>query len=69
MQMEELRSITEVAKTLGISPHTLRVWIRQRDIASYKLGKRVLLSLEDVQAFLNRHRRVETVSVGDGDAA
>jgi excisionase family DNA binding protein len=69
MNLQELRSIAEVARTLGISPHTLRVWIKDRRISSFKLGKRVLLSPEDVQAFLNRHHRVEAAGVSNGDAA
>jgi excisionase family DNA binding protein len=69
MNLQELRSIAEVAKTLGISPHTLRVWIKDRRISSFKLGKRVLLSPDDVQAFLNRHHRVEAVTADNGGAA
>ncbi len=49
----KLLSIDEAAKLLRCSPATLRWWIHQRKIASYKLGRRRLLKAGDLQAFVD----------------
>jgi excisionase family DNA binding protein len=54
-------SVEETAKAIGVSPHTVRAWLRQRRIPYLKLGRRVLMDQADVQRFLDANR-VEAVS-------
>jgi excisionase family DNA binding protein len=54
-------SVDRAAEELGVSPHTLRAWLRQRRLPFLKLGRRVLLDPHDVQCFLDANR-VEAVS-------
>ena len=61
MEGGKLLSIEEGAVKLGVSPLTLRAWIRQRRLPHLKLGRRVLLDPQDVQRFLDANR-VEAVS-------
>jgi excisionase family DNA binding protein len=51
----ELMNFKEGAKELGLSIHTLRLWTRQRKIPFVRLGRRVLLRREDMEAFVNRN--------------
>lgn len=53
---QELLSIDDAAKLLRCSPATLRWWIHQRKIASYKLGRRRLLRSDDLHAFIESCR-------------
>jgi len=55
MRFEPL-SARAAAKTLGVSLITLRRWIADRKLAHYRLGRRVVLSAEDVAAYLAAHR-------------
>ena len=49
-------SIREAAIRLGISPFTLRTWLRQRKLPHYKLGRRVVLDPSDVETFFRKCR-------------
>lgn len=49
-------SIGAGAERCGVSPFTMRSWLRQRRIPFYKLGRRVVLDAGDVDAFLRAHR-------------
>lgn len=50
-------SLTEAARRLGISRHTLRSWARyQRRIAYIQAGRRLLFAPADLEAFLARCR-------------
>jgi excisionase family DNA binding protein len=42
--MVRLRSVDEAAALLGISPYTVRAWIRDGRLRPVRLGRRVLLS-------------------------
>lgn len=48
----KLVGITQAATDLGISRHTLRAWVRQRRIAHVRLGRRVLIPSETLDAFV-----------------
>jgi excisionase family DNA binding protein len=65
MEGSKLLSVEEAATKLGISPLTMRIWIRQRRLPFVKLGMRVLLSPQDVQHFIEANR-IEAVSF-DGE--
>lgn len=45
--------ILEAAPMLGISPYTLRTWVRQRKITFYRCGRRIVLSEADIATFLS----------------
>jgi excisionase family DNA binding protein len=41
-----------VADRLGVSPWTVRTWLRQGRMPFVKLGRRVLVRVDDVEALL-----------------
>ena len=49
-------SVVEAAQNLGVSPYTLRSWIRARRESSHRLGRRIALGAEGVKKFLFQHR-------------
>jgi excisionase family DNA binding protein len=49
-------SVVEAAQRLGVSPYTLRSWLRARRLPYHRLGRRIVLDQEDVRQFLLRHR-------------
>ena len=51
-------SLVEAAPILGVSPHTLRAWTREKRIPFYKNGRRIVFALPDLEQFL-AHNRVE----------
>jgi excisionase family DNA binding protein len=53
---EEMKSVTEAASVLGISPHTLRAWIRSRRISFHRIGRRILFAPPDLHKFIRAHR-------------
>jgi excisionase family DNA binding protein len=53
--------VERAAEELGVSPHTLRAWLRQRRLPYLKLGRRIILDPADVQRFMEANR-VEAVS-------
>jgi excisionase family DNA binding protein len=58
-------SLTEAARRLGVSPHTLRAWARsQHRLPFYRLGRRLVFAVADLDAFLAAHR----VEAQEGDA-
>jgi excisionase family DNA binding protein len=50
--MERLLSVVMVAEHLGVSPWTIRVWIKQGKLGSAKLGTRRLVPQSEVTRFL-----------------
>ncbi len=50
--MERLLSIVIVAEHLGVSPWTIRVWIKQGKLGSTKLGTRRLVPQSEVMRFV-----------------
>lgn len=51
-----LRSVREVADLLRVSAKTVYDWTADRKLPSYKLGKRVLIDMADVERLLARAR-------------
>ncbi len=41
---------------LGVSPYTLRAWIRQRRLPFFRLGRRIVFDSRDLEAFLRANR-------------
>ncbi len=44
--------LLEAAPRVGVSPHTLRAWVRRRKIPFYRCGRRIVFSQEDIDQFL-----------------
>jgi len=55
---EELLTVEEVAKQLRVNPETVRVWIRNRELAALDLGRGYRISREDLEEF-KRQRRTD----------
>jgi len=54
---EKLRlPLLEAAPFLGISPHTLRAWVRDRRIAFHRMGRRIVFARGDLERFIQQHR-------------
>jgi excisionase family DNA binding protein len=51
--MTALKSIDEAAGLLGISPWTVRAWIRDGRLRPVRLGRRVLLSESELERLVN----------------
>jgi excisionase family DNA binding protein len=49
-------SLLEAAPFLGISPHTLRVWVRDRRIAFHRMGRRIVFDRGDLEQYFRQHR-------------
>ncbi len=49
-------SVIEAAARIGVSPFTIRSWLRQRRLPFIRAGRRVLLTVDDVDHFLQTHR-------------
>ena len=57
--MQPLKSVEQAAKLLGISPWTVRSYIRDGKLQPVRLGRRVLLPEEELQRLIseNQERR------------
>ncbi len=53
--MADLLNLKEGAQALRISIHTLRSWTYQRRIPIVRLGRRILVKREDLEAFVNKN--------------
>jgi excisionase family DNA binding protein len=53
---QENLSIKTAAVIAGVSPFTLRSWVRQRRLAHIRLGRRIVIDPGDLQKFLNSNR-------------
>jgi excisionase family DNA binding protein len=56
-EKEHLVSIGEAANRWGISPLTVRYWIRRRKIVSHKLGGRRLVPISEVERLIKASRQ------------
>ena len=48
--------IDRAAPLLGVSPHTLRGWIRERRFPFFRCGRRIVCSRQDIEQYLAAHR-------------
>ena len=53
--MEPLLTIEKAAELLGISPWTVRAYIRDRKLMAVHIGRRVLIEQSELRRLLNRH--------------
>ena len=56
-------SVLKAAEILGVSPYTVRSFVRQRRFPYYRVGRRIVLDREDLERFL-RANRVEARETG-----
>lgn len=54
--MKALKSIPEAADLLGISPWTVRAYVRDGKLRPVRLGRRVLLEEEEIERFVKGNR-------------
>ncbi len=52
----EKLNLQEAGKHLGVSPHTVRAWTRERRIPFFRCGRRIVFAKSDLEAFLARCR-------------
>jgi excisionase family DNA binding protein len=52
MRVNELVSIEEAARRLGLRPITVRTWAGARKIARVKLGRRVLIPASEIERLI-----------------
>ena len=66
---EKLLSPEEVAEQLGLTPNTVRTWLRDGSINGIKLGKKIWrIKEKELQEFLNREAKLESsVEKSEGD--
>ena len=49
----QMLSVTEVAKALSVSPHTIRAWVRQGRLRPTRFCRRVVFHPEEITRFLS----------------
>ena len=49
-------SVIGAAAVLGVSPFTVRKWVRERLLPYHRVGRRVVLDRRDLEAFLAENR-------------
>ena len=53
--MTELLNLREGSEATRLSVHTLRAWIYQKRLPCVRLGRRVLLRREDLEALISKN--------------
>jgi excisionase family DNA binding protein len=51
--MKGLVNIDDAAGFLGLSPWTVRLYVRNNTLAHAKIGRRVLIEIEELERFVN----------------
>jgi excisionase family DNA binding protein len=67
--MKALKNINEAAGLLGISPWTVRAWIRDGKLRPVRLGRRVLLSEAELERLVAESQAQPTVAQPQIDEA
>lgn len=49
-------TLREAAPFLGVSPHTLRSWTRERRIPFHRCGRKLIFAVSDIEQFLADNR-------------
>jgi len=56
--MEPLLTIEKAAELLGISPWTVRAYVRDRKLMAVHIGRRVLIEQSELRRFVEQARAV-----------
>lgn len=54
MKNKQVRTIREAAEELGLSPATIRTWIRQRRLGYLRFGRAVRIPAAEIQRIVER---------------
>ena len=60
--MKNYLNTHQVAKKLGVNVQTVRHYIRKGELRAAKVGKRYVMTQEDINAFLERRKEVRDLS-------
>jgi len=53
---EEFVTIDEIAERLHVTTETVRVWIREKQLTAYKIGRSYLVKPEDLEKFIESRK-------------
>ena len=53
---EKGETLDEGAAFLGVSPHTLRFYVKTGRVTYYRIGRRIIFRREDLEEFLSKNR-------------
>jgi excisionase family DNA binding protein len=60
MEIPQTMAIDALAERLGVSAWTVRTWLRQGRVSYFKIGRRVLVRTDDVEALLAKNFKPAT---------
>jgi excisionase family DNA binding protein len=63
--MESLKSVEEAAESLGLSPWTIRLYVRQGKIRPVRIGRRVLIEPDEIQRVITEGKDTGRAQVSD----
>ena len=53
---DEKLSLLQAAPVLGVSPYTVRSWVRERRIPFFRCGRRLVFSRQELERWLSARR-------------
>ena len=59
MDIERYLNKDEVSEIIGISKVSLDKWVREKKMNCYKVGRRVLFSMDNVNEFMKSFKKVK----------
>lgn len=59
-----LMTVDQIATRLNVTPHTVNRWLRDGDLAGYKVGKEWRVEPDDFERFLRERYRPEKEKEG-----
>lgn len=62
----QMHSIVTAAEQLGVSPWTMRTWVRLGRVPHVKVGRRVLIRVADLEQLLADNFKPATRAEGEG---
>ncbi len=57
---DEKLSLIQAAPVLGVSPYTVRSWVRERRVPFYRCGRRLVFSRQELERWLSARRVAPT---------
>ncbi len=53
---DEFLTLDDIARTMHVTTETVRVWIREKQLIAYKVGRSYLVKKQDFEQFLEKRR-------------
>jgi excisionase family DNA binding protein len=53
---DEFLTLEDIAKQMHVTTETVRVWIREKQLIAYKVGRSYLVKKQDFEEFLEKRR-------------